>query len=35
MTIVVPTSEEDPSLIVIRFTAQMSWADAGQEVAEC
>ncbi|XP_055806185.1 uncharacterized protein LOC129874837 isoform X1 [Solanum dulcamara] len=34
MTTVVPTSEEDPSLSVVLFTAQMSWADAGQEVAE-
>ncbi|KAH0699186.1 hypothetical protein KY290_013998 [Solanum tuberosum] len=32
MTIVVPTSEEDPSLIVVQFSAQMSWADADQEI---
>ncbi|RAL46794.1 hypothetical protein DM860_005073 [Cuscuta australis] len=34
MTTVVPTSEEDPALAVVRFTAEMSWADAGPEVAE-
>ncbi|KAM7520644.1 hypothetical protein LguiB_019606 [Lonicera macranthoides] len=34
MTTVVPTSEEDPALSVVRFTAEMSWADAGPEVAE-
>ncbi|XP_059283122.1 uncharacterized protein LOC132036757 [Lycium ferocissimum] len=34
MTTVVPTSEEDPALTVVRFTAQMSWADAGPEIAE-
>ncbi|KAL0431781.1 UNVERIFIED_CONTAM: Eukaryotic translation initiation factor 3 subunit M [Sesamum radiatum] len=34
MTTVVPTSEEDPSLAVVRFTADLSWADAGPEVAE-
>ncbi|MCD9639713.1 hypothetical protein HAX54_024419 [Datura stramonium] len=34
MTTVVPTSEEDPALSIVRFTAEMSWADAGQEVAE-
>ncbi|KAL0461569.1 UNVERIFIED_CONTAM: Eukaryotic translation initiation factor 3 subunit M [Sesamum latifolium] len=34
MTTVVPTSEEDPSLAVVRFTAELSWADAGPEVAE-
>lgn len=32
MTIVVPTSEEDPALAVVRFTAELSWADAGPEV---
>ncbi|KAH1038317.1 hypothetical protein J1N35_040060 [Gossypium stocksii] len=34
MTTVVPTSEEDPVLPVVRFTADLSWADAGPEVAE-
>ncbi|GFP97916.1 eukaryotic translation initiation factor 3 subunit m [Phtheirospermum japonicum] len=34
MTTVVPTSEEDPTLSVVRFTADLSWADAGPEVAE-
>ncbi|KAI3462871.1 hypothetical protein Pfo_019534 [Paulownia fortunei] len=34
MTAVVPTSEEDPALAVVRFTAELSWADAGPEVAE-
>ncbi|KAJ8549961.1 hypothetical protein K7X08_033668 [Anisodus acutangulus] len=34
MTTVVPTSEEDPTLSVVRFTAQRAWADAGPEVAE-
>ncbi|GER31319.1 eukaryotic translation initiation factor 3subunit M [Striga asiatica] len=34
MTTVVPTSEEDPALSVVRFTAELSWADAGAEVAE-
>ncbi|CAA0824542.1 Proteasome component (PCI) domain protein [Striga hermonthica] len=34
MTTVVPTSEEDPALSVVRFTADLSWADAGPEVAE-
>ncbi|CAI9276892.1 unnamed protein product [Lactuca saligna] len=34
MTTVVPTSEEDPILSVVRFTAEMSWAEAGPEVAE-
>ncbi|KAI3781227.1 hypothetical protein L2E82_11236 [Cichorium intybus] len=34
MTTVVPTSEEDPALSVLRFTAEMSWAEAGPEVAE-
>ncbi|XP_071693306.1 uncharacterized protein [Rutidosis leptorrhynchoides] len=34
MTTVVPTSEEDPVLTVVRFTADMSWAEAGPEVAE-
>lgn len=34
MTSVVPISEEDPVLSVVRFTAEMSWADAGAEIAE-
>ncbi|XP_060193459.1 uncharacterized protein LOC132622805 isoform X1 [Lycium barbarum] len=34
MTTVVPTSEEDPVLSVVRFTAELSWADAGPEIAE-
>lgn len=34
MTTVVPTSEEDPALSVVRFTADISWAEAGPEVAE-
>lgn len=34
MTTVVPTSEEDPALSVVRFTAEMAWAEAGPEVLE-
>ncbi|XP_041002691.1 eukaryotic translation initiation factor 3 subunit M-like [Juglans microcarpa x Juglans regia] len=34
MTTVVPTSEEDPALTVVRFTSELAWADAGPEVAE-
>ncbi|KAH7532741.1 hypothetical protein FEM48_Zijuj04G0054400 [Ziziphus jujuba var. spinosa] len=34
MTTVVPTSEEDPALSVVRFTSELAWADAGPEVAE-
>ncbi|KAK1438929.1 hypothetical protein QVD17_04742 [Tagetes erecta] len=34
MTTIVPTSEEDPILYVVRFTAEMSWAEAGPEVAQ-
>ncbi|VVA96141.1 unnamed protein product [Arabis nemorensis] len=34
MTTIVPTSEEDPFLAVVRFTSQLAWADAGPEVAE-
>ncbi|EPS68962.1 hypothetical protein M569_05806 [Genlisea aurea] len=34
MTTVVPTSEEDPALAVVRFTAELSWADADFLVAE-
>lgn len=32
MTTIVPTSEEDPFLAVVRFTSQLAWADAGPEV---
>ncbi|RWV77402.1 hypothetical protein GW17_00061769, partial [Ensete ventricosum] len=32
MSAIVATSEEDPALAVIRFTAELSWADAGPEV---
>ncbi|XP_010260449.1 PREDICTED: eukaryotic translation initiation factor 3 subunit M-like [Nelumbo nucifera] len=34
MTTIVVTSEEDPSLSVVRFTSELAWADAGPEVAE-
>ncbi|WZY83208.1 hypothetical protein YC2023_029592 [Brassica napus] len=34
MTTIVPTSEEDPFLAVVRFTSQLAWADAGPEIAE-
>ncbi|XVF58447.1 hypothetical protein PTKIN_Ptkin07bG0067600 [Pterospermum kingtungense] len=34
MATVVPTSEEDPALAVVRFTADLAWADAGPEIAE-
>ncbi|XP_065855150.1 uncharacterized protein [Euphorbia lathyris] len=34
MTTVVPTSEEDPALAVVRFTSELAWADAGPEFAE-
>ncbi|XP_021905443.1 eukaryotic translation initiation factor 3 subunit M-like [Carica papaya] len=34
MTTVVPISEEDPALAVVRFTSELAWADAGAEVAE-
>lgn len=34
MTTVVPTSEEDPALAVVQFTAELAWADAGAEVSE-
>ncbi|XP_068654119.1 uncharacterized protein [Aristolochia californica] len=34
MATIVPTSEEDPALAVVRFTADLAWADAGPEVAE-
>jgi len=33
MTTVVPTSEEDPALSVVRFTSELAWADAGPEVS--
>lgn len=32
MTTIVPTLEEDLTLSVVRFTAELSWADAGPEV---
>ncbi|KAL9674633.1 hypothetical protein QQ045_030905 [Rhodiola kirilowii] len=34
MTTIVPTSEEDPALSVVRFTSELSWADAGPEISE-
>ncbi|KAJ4841674.1 hypothetical protein Tsubulata_019426 [Turnera subulata] len=34
MTTVVPTSEEDPALAVVRFTSELTWSDAGPEVSE-
>ncbi|XP_068657095.1 uncharacterized protein [Aristolochia californica] len=34
MTTIVPLSEEDPALVIVRFTADLAWADAGPEVAE-
>ncbi|XP_020588237.1 eukaryotic translation initiation factor 3 subunit M-like isoform X3 [Phalaenopsis equestris] len=34
MTTIVPTSEEDPVIAVVRFTSELAWADAGPEVAE-
>ncbi|XP_074574332.1 uncharacterized protein LOC141830804 [Curcuma longa] len=34
MSTFVPTSEEDPVLAVVRFTSELSWADAGPEVAD-
>ncbi|XP_011009368.1 PREDICTED: eukaryotic translation initiation factor 3 subunit M [Populus euphratica] len=34
MTTIVPTSEEDPALSVVRFTSELSWSDAGPAVAE-
>ncbi|KAL0717783.1 hypothetical protein Bca4012_067105 [Brassica carinata] len=34
MTTIVPTSEEDQFLAVVRFTSQLAWADAGPEAAE-
>lgn len=32
MTTVVPTSEEDAALSVVRFASELAWADAGPEV---
>ncbi|CAJ1977912.1 unnamed protein product [Sphenostylis stenocarpa] len=34
MATVVPTSEEDAALSVVRFVSELAWADAGPEVAE-
>ncbi|KAG9439064.1 hypothetical protein H6P81_019229 [Aristolochia fimbriata] len=34
MTTIVPISEEDPALAVVRFTGELAWAEAGPEVAE-
>ncbi|KAL8161229.1 hypothetical protein V2J09_012718 [Rumex salicifolius] len=34
MTTIIPTTEEDPSLAVVRFVSELTWADAGAEVAE-
>ncbi|GMH27459.1 hypothetical protein Nepgr_029302 [Nepenthes gracilis] len=34
MTTIVPTTEEDPALAVVRFVSELAWADAGAEVAE-
>lgn len=34
MTTVVPTSEEDPVLAVVRFTSELAWADAGPDFAD-
>ncbi|KAK7316284.1 hypothetical protein VNO77_35209 [Canavalia gladiata] len=34
MTTVVPTTEEDAALSVVRFASELAWADAGPEVAE-
>lgn len=34
MTRIVPTSEDDPVLTVVRLTSELAWADAGPEVAE-
>ncbi|KAJ6804703.1 eukaryotic translation initiation factor 3 subunit M-like [Iris pallida] len=34
MTTIVPTSEEDPVVAVVRFTSELAWKDAGPEVAE-
>ncbi|KAJ7971090.1 Eukaryotic translation initiation factor 3 subunit M [Quillaja saponaria] len=34
MSSVVPTSEEDPALAIVRFASELAWADAGAEAAE-
>ncbi|XP_078447357.1 uncharacterized protein LOC144716161 [Wolffia australiana] len=34
MATVVPLSEEDPILAVVRYTAELAWADSGAEIAE-
>ncbi|KAJ7547824.1 hypothetical protein O6H91_08G105500 [Diphasiastrum complanatum] len=34
MTTIVETSEEEPTLTVARFTAELAWADAGSDIAE-
>jgi translation initiation factor 3 subunit M len=34
MATIVNTTEEEPMLAVVRFTAELSWADAGPEVVE-
>ncbi|GMN67775.1 hypothetical protein TIFTF001_036834 [Ficus carica] len=34
MATVIPTSEEDSALAVVRFATELPWADAGPEVAE-
>ncbi|CAA6668268.1 unnamed protein product [Spirodela intermedia] len=34
MATVVPLSDEDPALVVVRFTAELAWADGGAEIAE-
>ncbi|XP_062009768.1 uncharacterized protein LOC133726268 [Rosa rugosa] len=34
MTTIVPTSEEDPALAVVRYASEQAWADAGAEVAD-
>ncbi|KAK3143234.1 hypothetical protein QOZ80_4BG0360500 [Eleusine coracana subsp. coracana] len=34
MATIVNTTEEEPTLAVVRFTAELAWADAGPEVTE-
>ncbi|KNA11953.1 hypothetical protein SOVF_130320 [Spinacia oleracea] len=34
MATIVPTTEEDPALTVVRFVSELAWADAGTEVAQ-
>jgi translation initiation factor 3 subunit M len=34
MATIVNTTEEEPMLAVVRFTAELAWADAGPEVAD-